>query len=167
MTHVIRLRAGFRDAWPGTRSRASAPELVQACERRLAHVPIPREPATDDEIRAADAGAAMEIDTLAFGKDRIEFVQDGLHLAGGFWQAVILDRHAQVADITTRAGLWQQHFVCLEFPRRRQVEKAVDARLEQSPQPVARRLFAGTRGILAREDPSRFHPVAVRQRRRQ
>src|SRR5262249_43776652 len=81
------------------------------------------------------------------------------HLARPRGCAVINKRASQVVDV---GG--QGRVVGGEFLRLRQVEEAVDSRIEQSRQPLTGQLRRWSRGVLTAQEPPGQYPVRVGQR---
>jgi hypothetical protein len=101
--HVFRLLVGL-----GTfgHARERALSRQRRFRRSSAVAPAPARLASQqpgDEVGAADAGTAVQVDRTAFREGAVERVEDLLHVRIGFRHAVVADGLPEVGDRT--AGL--------------------------------------------------------------
>jgi hypothetical protein len=127
--------------------------------------PLVRDPATGDEVRASDPGAAVKVHATALGECAVERIEDLAHLRVGRRHGVVADGTTEIADRTAARRLGEQRLVGLELGRFGQVEEAVDAGIDELREsPCSLRVVVSGR-MLTGEHTLRFDPVAVRQRR--
>ena len=162
--HELGLLDGLRHGRPGARARIGAPQAIEPFERGRAAAALVRDPATGDEVRAADAGAAVQVHATARGECAVERIEDLAHLHVGGRHGVVADRMAQIADRAAVRRRGEQRLVGLELGRLGQVEETVDAGIDELREAPCRRGVVVSRGVLTGEHALRLDPVAVRQR---
>ena len=145
--HKVNLIIGFGDAAPAVGAVALLPEPIELIQRGFAGQAALDQEAADHCAGAADSRPTVHVHTTAREQRVVEAIEDLGHVHPLRRYAVILDGLTEVLDAEGQLAV-----IRLQLTGLGEVDETLDARVDQTLQPLAGRLDSRTARMLSGQD---------------